>query len=134
MWRFNVCSKAAGRPRKVFQASGAGTSRGRRSRRLVWGAAAAAVLLAACAPRVQDFQPGLMAPRIESSFFVTEGKIYPKGTIQGDGASFDPNSDGAIGQWFCRGTHLVSGVEFPEARFAVDTAQAYLVANKIMSN
>jgi hypothetical protein len=43
------------------------------------------------------------------SFFVTEGNIYPAGTIQGDGATFDPNSDGAIGCWFCRGTHLVSG-------------------------
>lgn len=61
------------------------------------------------------------------SFFVTEGNIYPKGTIKGDGADFDPNADGAIGTWFCRGTHLVSGVDFPNERFAVDTAQAYLL-------
>ena len=61
------------------------------------------------------------------SFFVTEGNIYPKGTIKGDGSDFDPNADGAVGTWFCRGTHLVSGTEFPEARFAVDTAQAYLL-------
>ncbi len=61
------------------------------------------------------------------SFFVTQGKIFPEGTIEGDGSSFDPNSDGAIGTWFCRGTHLVSGLEFPEIRFAVDTAQAYLM-------
>ena len=61
------------------------------------------------------------------SFFVTEGNIYPKGTIKGDGADFDPNADGAVGTWFCRGTHLVSGTEFPNARFAVDTAQAYLL-------
>lgn len=61
------------------------------------------------------------------SFFITQGKIFPEGTIQGDGASFDPNSEGAIGTWFCRGTHLVSGLEFPATRFAVDTAQAYLM-------
>lgn len=61
------------------------------------------------------------------SFFVTQGKLFPEGTIKGDGASFDPNSEGAIGTWFCRGTLLVSGLEFPEARFAVDTAQAYLL-------
>jgi hypothetical protein len=63
------------------------------------------------------------------SFFITEGKIYPKGTIKDEGTSFDPNAEGAIGQWFCRGTHLVSGVAFPEARFAVDTAQAYLLSD-----
>ena len=61
------------------------------------------------------------------SFFVTEGKIFPEGTIQGDGSSFDPNSEGSIGTWFCRGTHLVSGLEFPDVRFAVDTTQAYLM-------
>ena len=60
------------------------------------------------------------------SYFITEGNIYPEGTFQGDGASFDPNAGGAIGKWFCRGTHLVSGLEFPNVRFAVDTAQAYL--------
>ncbi len=61
------------------------------------------------------------------SFFVTQGKIFPEGTIQGDGSSFNPHSEGSIGTWFCRGTHLVSGLEFPETRFAVDTAQAYLM-------
>ena len=44
------------------------------------------------------------------SFFVTEGRIFPAGTIQGDGAGFDPNSRGHIGVWICRGTHLVPGV------------------------
>lgn len=60
------------------------------------------------------------------SFFVTEGNIYPAGTIQGDGATFDPNSLGALGRWFCRGTHLVSGAEFPFAARGVHTAQLYL--------
>ena len=61
------------------------------------------------------------------SFFITEGKLFPEGTIQGDGSSFDPNSEGSIGVWFCRGTHLVSGLTAPDVRFAVDTAQAYLM-------
>lgn len=60
------------------------------------------------------------------AFFVTEGNIYPGGTIQGDGAGFNPNSDGAIGRWFCRGTHLVSGAEFATTARAVHTAQIYL--------
>jgi hypothetical protein len=60
------------------------------------------------------------------SFFVTEGNIFPGGTIQGDGAEFDPNSDGALGRWFCRGTHLVSAAEFPTSARAVHTAQLYL--------
>ncbi len=64
------------------------------------------------------------------SFFVTEGNLYPAGTIQGDGAAFDPNSDGAIGRWFCRGTHLVSGAEFPFAARGVLTAQLYLVPDE----
>jgi hypothetical protein len=60
------------------------------------------------------------------SFFVTEGRIYPAGTIKGDGASFDPNGEGAIGQWVCRGTHLVSASEIPGAPLWVDTAQLYV--------
>ena len=28
------------------------------------------------------------------SFFITEGRIFPAGTIQGDGANFDPNQRG----------------------------------------
>jgi len=84
----------------------------------------------------EDFEKFVPGPPFDQdgvpqrgSFFITEGKIYPEGTIKDDGASFDPNSEGAIGQWFCRGTHLVSGLEFPEVRFAADTAQAYLLPN-----
>jgi hypothetical protein len=61
------------------------------------------------------------------SFFVTEGNVFPAGTIEGDGATFDPNSAGAIGRWFCRGTHLVSATEFPFSARAVHTAQLYLL-------
>ena len=64
------------------------------------------------------------------SFFVTEGNIFPGGTIQGDGATFDPNSDGALGRWFCRGTHLVSATEFPTSARAVHTAQLYLLPDE----
>ena len=67
------------------------------------------------------------------SFFVTEGNMYPAGTIQGNGATFDPNSDGAVGRWFCRGTHLVSGAEFPSAARGVHTAQLYLLPDESKS-
>jgi len=64
------------------------------------------------------------------SFFVTEGHIFPGGTIQGDGATFDPNGAGAIGKWFCRGTHLVSATEFLTAAVGVHTSQLYLLPNQ----
>jgi hypothetical protein len=67
------------------------------------------------------------------SFFVTEGNIFPGGTIQGDGATFDPNAAGALGRWFCRGTHLVSGEEFPTSARAVHTAQLYLLPDEFKS-
>ena len=77
------------------------------------------------------FKPTLVRPTDtqpeRGSFFVTEGNIYPAGTIQGNGAAFDPNTDGAIGRWFCRGTHLVSASEIPAAAVWVDTAQIYLL-------
>ena len=49
------------------------------------------------------------------SFFVTGGRIFPAGTIDGDGATFDPNRSGHIGIWICRGTHLVAANEIPAA-------------------
>jgi hypothetical protein len=67
------------------------------------------------------------------SFFVTEGNVFPGGTIKGDGEKFDPNSDGSIGRWFCRGTHLVSGSEFPITARAVFTAQLYLFPDESKS-
>ena len=67
------------------------------------------------------------------SFFVTEGNIFPAGTIEGDGATFDPNSTGAVGRWFCRGTHLVSATEFPTSARAVHTAQLYLFPDESRS-
>src|SRR5262245_66605774 len=56
------------------------------------------------------------------SFFITEGNIYPGGTIQGDGSTFDPNKKGALGRWFCRGTHLVSATKVRTAARRVTDA------------
>ena len=69
------------------------------------------------------------------AFFVTEGRIFPAGTIPTGGTpeapnDFDPNGAGAIGTWFCRGTHLVSGALFPVTARAVHTAQLYLMPNE----
>ena len=80
------------------------------------------------------FNPTLVRPTDtqpeRGSFFITEGNIFPAGTIKGDGATFDPNTGGAIGRWFCRGTHLVSATEFPTAARAVHTAQLYLLPDE----
>jgi hypothetical protein len=83
------------------------------------------------------FVPTLVKPTDtqpeRGSFFVTEGNIYPAGTIKGDGAAFDPNSGGSMGRWFCRGTHLVSASAIPAAAFWVDTAQLYLLPDDTRS-
>jgi hypothetical protein len=84
-----------------------------------------------------EFVPTLVKPDDTEpkpgSFFLTRGKIFPGGTIKGDGAEFNPNSSGAIGQWFCRGTHLVSATEFPTAPLGVHTSQLYRLPNQNMS-
>jgi hypothetical protein len=64
------------------------------------------------------------------SFFVTEGRVFPAGTIDGDGATFDPNKSGHIGIWICRGTHLVAATEIPAAPLWVDTAQLYVLGRQ----
>ena len=65
------------------------------------------------------FEPTYVKPEHtqpeRGSFFITEGRIFPGGTIEGDGAAFDPNRSGHVGVWFCRGTHLVAGSEIPAA-------------------
>lgn len=83
------------------------------------------------------FNPTLVKPTDtqpeRGSFFVTEGNIYPAGTIKGAGATFDPGSDGSLGRWFCRGTHLVAASEIPAAAFWVDTAQLYFLPDDTRS-
>lgn len=64
------------------------------------------------------------------SFFVTEGRVFPGGTIEGDGAGFDPNSSGHIGVWICRGTHLVAASDIPAAQWWVDTAQVFVLGRQ----
>ena len=64
------------------------------------------------------------------SFFVTEGRVYPGGTIQGDGATFDPNSSGHVGVWICRGTHLVAASDIPAAPLWVNTAQLFVLGRQ----
>jgi hypothetical protein len=64
------------------------------------------------------------------SFFVTEGRVFPAGTIQGDGAGFDPASRGHIGIWICRGTHLVAASDIPAAPLWVDSAQLYVLGRQ----
>ena len=61
------------------------------------------------------------------AFFVTEGRVFPAGTIQGDGAGFDPNRAGHIGVWICRGTHLVAASEIPAAPLWVTSAQLFVL-------
>jgi hypothetical protein len=85
----------------------------------------------------EDFTKFVPAPPIENtipqrgSFFITEGKIYPAGTINGDGTTFDPTDPKgpkAAGRWFCRGTHLVAGNEIPATKEPwVYTSQLYLL-------
>jgi hypothetical protein len=72
---------------------------------------------------------------VRGSFFVTEGKIFPAGTIPAvNGGQFDPNAiAGAIGTWFCKGTFLVKGSEFDKAAAAVLTDQLYLLTDDTRS-
>jgi hypothetical protein len=64
------------------------------------------------------------------SFFVTGGRIFPEGTIDGEGATFDPNRSGHIGIWICRGTHLVAANKIPAAPLWVSTAQLFVIGRQ----
>jgi hypothetical protein len=64
------------------------------------------------------------------SFFVTEGRVFPAGTIEGDGATFNPNTSGHIGIWICRGTHLVAANEIPAAPLWVSSAQLFVLGRQ----
>jgi hypothetical protein len=80
------------------------------------------------------FVPTLVKPEHtqpeRGSFFVTGGRVFPAGTIDGDGATFDPNKRGHIGIWICRGTHLVAANEIPAAPLWVDTAQLFVLGRQ----
>ena len=64
------------------------------------------------------------------AFYVTQGRIFPAGTIAGDGATFDPYSRGHVGIWIARGTHLVSASEIPEAALWADTSQTFVIGRQ----
>ena len=66
---------------------------------------------------------------LRGSFFITEGKIFPAGTIPAtNGTAFNPKTaSGAIGTWFCKGTFLVSGSVFDKSPMAVFSDQVYLL-------
>ena len=67
---------------------------------------------------------------LRGSFFVTEGKIFPAGTIPVVGGDqFDPNAiAGSIGTWFCKGTFLVKGSLFDKTPMAVLSDQVLPVS------
>jgi hypothetical protein len=71
---------------------------------------------------------------LRGSFFVTEGRIYPAGTITAsNSAMFDPNAPGSVGTWFCKGTFLVPGSQFDKAAAAVLSDQMYLLPDDLRS-
>ena len=80
------------------------------------------------------FVPTLVKPEHtqpeRGSFFVTEGRVFPGGTIEGDGSTFDPYRSGHIGIWICRGTHLVSASEIPAAPLWVTSAQLFVLGRQ----
>jgi hypothetical protein len=79
---------------------------------------------------VESHVPAGTEPQ-RGSFFVTEGKIFPAGTIPVMGGDqFDPNAGaGSVGAWFCKGTFLVKGSVFDKTPMAVISDQMYLLPN-----
>jgi hypothetical protein len=64
------------------------------------------------------------------AFYVTQGRIFPAGTIAGNGATFDPYSRGHVGIWIARGTHLVAASEIPDAPLWADTSQTFVIGRQ----
>ena len=64
------------------------------------------------------------------AFYITEGRVFPAGTIQGDGADFNPARSGHVGVWISRGTHLVSASEIPAAPWWALTAQLFVLGRQ----
>jgi hypothetical protein len=80
------------------------------------------------------FRPTFVKPEHtqpeRGSFFVTEGRVFPAGTIEGDGATFNPNRSGHIGVFICRGTHLVAASDIPAASWWVETTQLFVLGRQ----
>ena len=64
------------------------------------------------------------------AFYITEGRVFPGGTIQGDGADFNPYRMGHVGVWISRGTHLVSASDIPAADWWAHTAQLFVLGRQ----
>jgi hypothetical protein len=64
------------------------------------------------------------------AFYITEGRVFPAGLIEGDGATFDPGRSGHIGVWISRGTHLVAASEIPSAGWWASTAQLFVLGRQ----
>jgi hypothetical protein len=64
------------------------------------------------------------------TFYVTEGRVFPAGTIVGDGADFVPGRPGHVGVWYSRGTHLVAASEIPAASLWAHTSQLFVLGRQ----
>jgi hypothetical protein len=80
------------------------------------------------------FVPTLVHPEHtqpeRGAFYLTEGRVFPAGTIEGDGATFNPYRIGHIGVWISRGTHLVSASDIPAAGWWASTAQLFVLGRQ----
>lgn len=71
---------------------------------------------------------------VRGDTFVISGKIFPGGTIPTEGtasepSSFGPDSEGAVGDWICRGTYLVDADQLETAKMQRLTTQYFLLPN-----
>ena len=74
--------------------------------------------------RPDDTQPE------RGAFYITGGRLFPGGTIQGDGAEFNPGRSGHVGIWISRGTRLVSASEMATATWWASTAQLFVLGRQ----
>jgi hypothetical protein len=65
------------------------------------------------------------------STFIVYGKVFPGGTIPSGVTDFDPNSDGSVGDWVCRGVFLadIADIASGTASLAFDTTQMFLLTD-----
>jgi hypothetical protein len=63
------------------------------------------------------------------STFIVYGKVFPGGTIPSGVTPFDPDMDGSVGDWICRGVFLadIADIQSGAAALAFDTTQMFLL-------
>ena len=65
---------------------------------------------------------------LRGTTFIVNGKIFPAGTITGPG--FNPQQEGSIGDWVCRGVFTKDGAAMlPGVTEELDTTQMFLLPN-----